>query len=73
VKRHGIRRSAEMREAGRMMAEFGLDGSLAEAIADRHERFATVAGKSSAEAATARMVVRSINSRIRRNLNALTR
>jgi len=40
VKRHGVRRAAEMREAGRMMAEMGLDGSLAEAIADRHESFA---------------------------------
>lgn len=40
VKRHGIRRAAEMREASRMIAELGLDGSLASAIADRHESFA---------------------------------
>jgi hypothetical protein len=29
-----------MREASRMIDELGLDGSLASAIADRHERFA---------------------------------
>jgi 3-hydroxyisobutyrate dehydrogenase-like beta-hydroxyacid dehydrogenase len=46
VSRHGIRRAAEMREASRMIAELGLDGSLAGAIADRHESFA----KQSAEA-----------------------
>jgi 3-hydroxyisobutyrate dehydrogenase-like beta-hydroxyacid dehydrogenase len=40
VKRHGRRRAAEMREASRMMAELGLDGSLAAAIADRQESFA---------------------------------
>jgi 3-hydroxyisobutyrate dehydrogenase-like beta-hydroxyacid dehydrogenase len=40
VKRHGVRRAAEMREASRMMTEFGLDGSLAEAIAGRHEAVA---------------------------------
>jgi 3-hydroxyisobutyrate dehydrogenase-like beta-hydroxyacid dehydrogenase len=40
VKRHGRRRAAEMREVSRMMSEYGLDGSLAEAIADRHESFA---------------------------------
>jgi 3-hydroxyisobutyrate dehydrogenase-like beta-hydroxyacid dehydrogenase len=40
VKQHGIRRAAEMREASRMIEEFGLDGSLASAIADRHESFA---------------------------------
>jgi 3-hydroxyisobutyrate dehydrogenase-like beta-hydroxyacid dehydrogenase len=36
VRRHGVRRAAEMREVARMMAEAGLDGALAEAIADRH-------------------------------------
>lgn len=41
VKQHGIRRAAEMREASRMVTEFGLDGSLAMAIADRHESFAS--------------------------------
>jgi 3-hydroxyisobutyrate dehydrogenase-like beta-hydroxyacid dehydrogenase len=40
VKQHGIRRAAEMREASRMITEFGLDGSLAAAIAERHESFA---------------------------------
>jgi 3-hydroxyisobutyrate dehydrogenase-like beta-hydroxyacid dehydrogenase len=40
VKRHGVRRAAEMREVSRMMSELGLDGSLAEAIAARHEAFA---------------------------------
>lgn len=40
VKQHGVRRAAEMREASRMISEFGLDGSLASAIADRHESFA---------------------------------
>ncbi|MET0429201.1 MAG: DUF1932 domain-containing protein, partial [Microvirga sp.] len=50
VRRHGVRRAAEMREASRMMSEFGLDGSLAEAIAGRHEavaREAQVSGSSS--------------------------
>jgi 3-hydroxyisobutyrate dehydrogenase-like beta-hydroxyacid dehydrogenase len=41
VKRHGMRRAAEMREVSRMMEEMRLDGSLAEAIAVRHERFAS--------------------------------
>jgi 3-hydroxyisobutyrate dehydrogenase-like beta-hydroxyacid dehydrogenase len=40
VERHGVRRAAEMREASRMMQEMGLSGSLAEAIAERHESFA---------------------------------
>jgi 3-hydroxyisobutyrate dehydrogenase-like beta-hydroxyacid dehydrogenase len=40
VERHGARRAAEMREAGRMMREMGLMGSLAEAIAERHDSFA---------------------------------
>lgn len=40
VKQHGIRRAAEMREASRMIDELGLDGSLAAAIARRHESFA---------------------------------
>jgi 3-hydroxyisobutyrate dehydrogenase-like beta-hydroxyacid dehydrogenase len=40
VKQHGIRRAAEMREVSRMMIEYGLDGFLAEAIAERHESFA---------------------------------
>jgi hypothetical protein len=40
VMRHGLRRAAEMREVSRMMGEMGLDGSLVEAIAARHESFA---------------------------------
>ena len=40
VRQHGIRRAAEMREASRMIDELGLDGSLAKAIAERHESFA---------------------------------
>ncbi|WP_188312054.1 DUF1932 domain-containing protein [Salinarimonas soli] len=40
VRRHGVRRAAEMREVGRMLEEAGLSGDLAEAIARRHERFA---------------------------------
>ena len=40
VKQHGIRRAAEMREASRMVTELGLDGSLAAALAKRHESFA---------------------------------
>jgi 3-hydroxyisobutyrate dehydrogenase-like beta-hydroxyacid dehydrogenase len=44
VRQHGIRRAAEMREASRMITEFGLDGSLAGAIADRHESFAKEMG-----------------------------
>jgi 3-hydroxyisobutyrate dehydrogenase-like beta-hydroxyacid dehydrogenase len=47
VRRHGIRRAAEMREASRMIAELGLDGSLASAIADRHESFAKENGRRS--------------------------
>jgi 3-hydroxyisobutyrate dehydrogenase-like beta-hydroxyacid dehydrogenase len=40
VRRHGVRRAAELREVSRMMSELGLDGSLAQAIAARHEAFA---------------------------------
>jgi 3-hydroxyisobutyrate dehydrogenase-like beta-hydroxyacid dehydrogenase len=55
VKQHGIRRAAEMREAARMMTEMGLDGSLAEAIADRHRSYAEekAASPSAAPALTA--------------------
>ena len=38
VATHGIRRSAEMREAAEMLGEMGLDASLARAIADAHAR-----------------------------------
>jgi len=41
VARHGMRRAAEMREAARMLEELGLSGAFAEAIADRHETYAT--------------------------------
>ncbi len=44
VKQHGIRRAAEMREASRMIDELGLDGSLANAIADRQESYAKESG-----------------------------
>jgi 3-hydroxyisobutyrate dehydrogenase-like beta-hydroxyacid dehydrogenase len=37
VRKHGIRRAAEMREAARMLEDLGLDGSLARAVADAHE------------------------------------
>jgi 3-hydroxyisobutyrate dehydrogenase-like beta-hydroxyacid dehydrogenase len=40
VARHGVRRAAEMREAARMLEEFGLSGAFAAAIADRHESYA---------------------------------
>ncbi|HZH53575.1 MAG TPA: DUF1932 domain-containing protein [Microvirga sp.] len=46
VRQHGIRRAAEMREASRMIAELGLDGALANAIADRQESFARQSNKS---------------------------
>ncbi|MGF9757912.1 DUF1932 domain-containing protein [Microvirga sp. 0TCS3.31] len=49
VKQHGIRRAAEMREASLMVTELGLDGSLAAAIAERHESFAKSSMKPSAE------------------------
>ena len=35
---HGTRRAAEMREAGAMLDELGLDGGLARAVAAVHER-----------------------------------
>ena len=34
---HGIRRAAEMREAGQMLAEIGRDPILSLAVADRQE------------------------------------
>lgn len=40
VKRHGIRRAAEMREAAKMLEEAGVDGAFASAIADAHEKYA---------------------------------
>jgi 3-hydroxyisobutyrate dehydrogenase-like beta-hydroxyacid dehydrogenase len=38
VATHGIRRSAEMREAAQMLAEMGLDPALADAVADAQAR-----------------------------------
>jgi hypothetical protein len=38
VARHGIRRAEEMREAGAMLADLGLDPCLCRAIADVEER-----------------------------------
>ncbi len=38
VATHGVRRAAEMREAGEMVATLGLDPALALAIADAQER-----------------------------------
>jgi 3-hydroxyisobutyrate dehydrogenase-like beta-hydroxyacid dehydrogenase len=49
VKQHGVRRAAEMREASRMITELGLDGSLANAIAGRHESFAKSSVKTGTE------------------------
>ncbi|MBM6581940.1 NAD(P)-dependent oxidoreductase [Microvirga sp. BT689] len=49
VKQHGVRRAAEMREASLMITELGLDGSLANAIAGRHESFAMSSGKTDTE------------------------
>ena len=40
VRKHGIRRAAEMREAAGMLEDLGLDGALARAVADAHERAA---------------------------------
>jgi len=40
VRKHGVRRAAEMREAAGMIEDLGLDGSLARAVADAHERAA---------------------------------
>jgi 3-hydroxyisobutyrate dehydrogenase-like beta-hydroxyacid dehydrogenase len=38
VNQHGIRRAAEMREAGMMLDDLDMDGSLARAVADAQER-----------------------------------
>jgi 3-hydroxyisobutyrate dehydrogenase-like beta-hydroxyacid dehydrogenase len=38
VNQHGIRRAAEMREAGMMLDDLGMDGSLSRAVADAQER-----------------------------------
>ena len=38
VNEHGVRRAAEMREAGMMLDDLGMDGSLARAVADAQER-----------------------------------
>jgi 3-hydroxyisobutyrate dehydrogenase-like beta-hydroxyacid dehydrogenase len=38
VHQHGIRRAAEMREAGMMLDDLGMDGALSRAVADAQER-----------------------------------
>ncbi len=38
VNQHGVRRAAEMREAGMMLDDLGMDGSLSRAVADAQER-----------------------------------
>ncbi len=38
VAKHGVRRAAEMREAGEMLKDIGIDPKLAEAVAACHER-----------------------------------
>ncbi|TAK48980.1 MAG: NAD(P)-dependent oxidoreductase [Xanthobacteraceae bacterium] len=38
VREHGLRRAAEMREAAEMLADLGLDNSLARAVADAQQR-----------------------------------
>jgi len=40
VRKHGVRRAAEMREAAGMLEDLGLNGSLARAVSDAHERAA---------------------------------
>jgi len=40
VRKHGIRRAAEMREAAGMLEDLGLNSALARAVADAHERAA---------------------------------
>jgi 3-hydroxyisobutyrate dehydrogenase-like beta-hydroxyacid dehydrogenase len=38
INQHGIRRAAEMREAGIMLDDLGMDGSLSRAVADAQQR-----------------------------------
>jgi 3-hydroxyisobutyrate dehydrogenase-like beta-hydroxyacid dehydrogenase len=40
VRKHGIRRAAEMREAAQMLDDLSHDPALCRAVADRHEHFA---------------------------------
>jgi 3-hydroxyisobutyrate dehydrogenase-like beta-hydroxyacid dehydrogenase len=54
VRKHGIRRAAEMREAAGMLEDLGLSGSLARAIADAHERTAAAGDRVTAESPDAR-------------------
>jgi len=49
VRKHGIRRAAEMREAASMLEELGRNGSLARAVADAHERAAAAGDLVAAE------------------------
>jgi 3-hydroxyisobutyrate dehydrogenase-like beta-hydroxyacid dehydrogenase len=45
VKKHGVRRAAEMREAAEMLAEMGREAALVRAVADAQERGAHLAGR----------------------------
>ena len=45
VNQHGVRRAAEMREAGMMLDDLRMDGSLARAVADAQDRGAGKAGQ----------------------------
>lgn len=54
---HGLRRAAEMREAGAMLDEFGLDGGLARAIAAVHARMGAAPDRARNEAIVARVAV----------------
>jgi 3-hydroxyisobutyrate dehydrogenase-like beta-hydroxyacid dehydrogenase len=49
VRKHGIRRAAEMREAASMLEDLGLTGSLARAVADAQERAAAAGDLATAE------------------------
>lgn len=44
VRKHGVRRAAEMREAAQMLEELGLSPDLSLAIADRQEAYAKTQG-----------------------------
>ena len=44
VRQHGVRRAAEMREAGMMLDDLGRDSGLSRAVADAQQRGAGKAG-----------------------------
>jgi 3-hydroxyisobutyrate dehydrogenase-like beta-hydroxyacid dehydrogenase len=54
VRKHGIRRAAEMREAASMLEDLGLDGSLERAVANAHERGAAAGNLVAAQSPDAR-------------------